>query len=73
MGITLIKADGGVIGYEMGDREYAIKEAINVSPPETLIQLRNANIMRGLGFIAIGLPLLMAGLDFLRELIKLRH
>ena len=70
--ITLIKADGEVIGYEMGDRNFAIKNAIEISPPEVLVQLENTNVMRGLSYIGISIPLLTAGINCLVEALKIR-
>jgi len=72
IGITLIKADGEVIGYEMGDRNFAIKNAIEISPPEVLVQLENTNVMRGLSYIGISIPLLTAGINCLVEALKIR-
>jgi len=70
IGITLIKSDGGVIGYEMGDRNFAIKNAIEISPPEVLIQLENTNVMKGLSYIALSIPFLIAGVNALMEILK---
>jgi hypothetical protein len=36
IGIMVNKAEGGIVGYEMGDREFAIKNAIEISPPGVL-------------------------------------
>lgn len=70
IGITINNVVGGVTGYEMGDRNCAIKEAIEISPPEVLIQVNNANIMTGLAWIGVSLPFLIAGLTGLMEIIK---
>jgi len=72
IGVTINKADGGIIGYEMGDRNFAIKNAIEISPPEVLIQLENANIMKSLGYIGVSIPFLIAGINALMEILK-RH
>ena len=70
IGITITKRDGGVIGYGMSDLSYRIQDAIEVSPPETLIQIKNNNIMTGLGWIGIGLPFLIAALTGWLEILK---
>jgi len=70
IGITLTEATGKVIGYEMGDRNFAIKNAVNVSPPEVLFQLENSNVMRGLAYIGTAIPFIIAGLEALMEIFK---
>jgi len=70
IGITVTKANGEVIGYGMSDLSYVLKEAIEVSPPETLLEIQNRNIMSGLGWIGLGLPFLIAGLTGLLEILK---
>ena len=70
IGITLIKSNGEVVGYEMGDRNFAIKNAIEISPPEVLIQLENTNVMRGLSYIGISIPFFIAGINALMEILK---
>lgn len=70
IGITINKADGGVIGYGMSDLSYVLKEVIEISPPETLLQIKNNNIMSGLAWIGISLPFLIAGLTGLLEIFK---
>jgi len=70
IGITIFKADGSVIGYGMSDLSYVLKDAIEISPPEVQLQIKNSNIMTGLGWIGIGLPFLIAGLTGFLEIIK---
>lgn len=70
IGITVYKADGGVIGYGMSDLSYVLKDVIEISPPETLLQIKNNNIMSGLAWIGIGLPFLIAGLTGFLEIFK---
>ena len=70
IGITVNKADGGVIGYGMSDLSYVLTDVIEVSPPETLLQIKNNNIMSGLAWIGIGLPFLIAGLTGILEIFK---
>jgi hypothetical protein len=62
IGITITDQDGRVIGYGMGNRDYALKNAIKISPPEALIQLRNSRLTTGLTYTAIGLTLIAVGL-----------
>jgi len=70
IGITIIKADGSVIGYGVGDLSYVLKDAIEISPPEVSLQIKNSNIMTGLAWIGVGLPFLVAGLTGLLDIIK---
>jgi hypothetical protein len=70
IGVTVTKRDGGVIGYGMSDTTYVLKEAIEVSPPETQLQIENNSIMSGLAWIGLSLPFLLAGLTGLLEIIK---
>jgi len=63
IGITIINENNGIIGYETGNRQYTINKAIRVSPPEVLLTIRNNNLMTGLAWVAIGLALLMSGLN----------
>ena len=70
IGITITKRDGEVIGYEMSNISYILQDAIEVSPPEALIQIKNNNIMTGLGWIGIGLPFLIVALTGWLEILK---
>lgn len=63
IGITVINENGGVVGYEMGNREYVIEKAIHISPPEVLLTIRTNNLMTGLAWMGIGLALLIPGLN----------
>ncbi len=69
IGITITKGDGEIIGYGTGDTSYMLKEAIDISPPETLLQIENNNIMKGLGWVGISLPFLIAGLNGILNII----
>ena len=73
IGITIINEDGAVIGYEMGNRQYAIEKAIHVSPPEALLTIRNNNLMTGLAWMGVGLALLISGLNGLITMILQYH
>lgn len=49
---------------------YVISNAITVSPSENLLQIKANNIMIGLGWIGVSLPLVLAGLVGLLEVGK---
>lgn len=75
IGFTLNVEKGGVIGWEMGDRSYVIKDAVHISPPEALISLNNNNIMMGISKIGLALaiigvwaPLFIAFLNLIKYL-----
>lgn len=70
VGLTITKRDGGVIGYGMSDLSYVLKEAIEISPPEINLQIKNNNIITGLGIIAVGLVPLVVGLGGLLEILR---
>lgn len=63
IGITIIRSDGGVAGYEMGNRQSAIKGAIHISPPEALYSIRNYNRTAGLALLALGLTFVLHGIN----------
>ena len=69
VGITVTHKDGTVIGYGISDMRYVIKQAIHISPPEVLIQIKAGNQRIGLAWTAIGLPFLIAGLTGLINLL----
>jgi len=69
IGITITYQDGKVVGYGLGDTNFALKNAIRISPPEALIQLRNSNQTLGLAWIAAGLTLIAIGLSGLIDFI----
>jgi hypothetical protein len=68
IGITITTKDGAVIGYGMGDTSFALKNAIQISPPEALIQLRNGRISMGLTYVAVGLTFIVVGMTGLIDL-----
>ena len=70
VGLTIVKRDGGVIGYGMSDLSYVLKEAMEVSPPEVLLQIKNNNSITGLSYIGIGVAPLIAGLVGISEILK---
>jgi len=70
IGVTPSTNSSGVIGYGMSDTSFVLKDAIEVSPPETTLQIKSNNIMSGLGWIGIGFPFLLAGLAGMMEIIK---
>lgn len=72
IGITIFQSDGGVIGYDMGDTSYVLQNVIEVSPPETLLQIKSNYISVGLGWIGIGVSPLLAGILLTWETAKSR-
>jgi hypothetical protein len=70
VGLTITKRDGGVLGYGMSDLSYVLKEAIDISPPEINLQIKNNNVITGLGVIAVGLVPLVVGLGGLLEILR---
>jgi len=76
IGITVTYQDGRVVGYGVGNIDFVIKNAVKISPPEVLIQLRNSNLTLGLSWIATGLTLIGVGLsgliNFIIQLLKIK-
>jgi hypothetical protein len=68
IGITITNKDGAVRGYGMGDTSFALKNAIRISPPEALIQLRNGRISMGLTYVAVGLTFVVVSMTGLISL-----
>jgi hypothetical protein len=54
IGITFQQKGSGVMGYEMGQRNYKIPSVVSISPPEALLTIRNNNLMVGISLIAVG-------------------
>ena len=72
IGITVTQSDGSVVGYDMGDTSYVLQNVIEVSPPETLLQIQSNYISVGLGWIGIGISPLLAGILLTWETAKSR-
>jgi hypothetical protein len=70
IGLSINYRNNGLIGYELGDRSYAIQNAIQISPPETLLQIRSNNIMIGLSYIGVALVFLALGAGGFLEILK---
>lgn len=68
IGITVTYQNGAVAGYGLGDTSFVLKQAIRVSPPEALVQLRNGNLTLGLAWLAIGLTMINIGLGGLIDI-----
>lgn len=49
---------------------YVLAEAVEVSPPEVLLQIKNNNLLTGLSYIAIGVAPLVAGFVGILEILK---
>jgi hypothetical protein len=69
IGITVTYQDGRVIGYGLGNIDFALKKAIRISPPEALVQLRNGNYTLGLAYAAVGLTLVAVGLTAVLDIV----
>jgi len=69
IGITVTYQDGRVVGYGVGNTDFVLKNAIRVSPPEVLVQLRNGRITTGLTWAAAGLTFIAIGITGLIEVI----
>ncbi len=63
LGLTFARSDGNVVGYEVGMRDYEIKDAIYIAPREVLVNFRSNNLLIGLGYLAIGLSLFITGIN----------
>ncbi|MHC4183743.1 MAG: hypothetical protein ACYSR0_10365 [Planctomycetota bacterium] len=63
IGLTVKKEGELLKGYLMGDNDYVIREAIHISPYESMISIETNRIMIGLSWIGIGIALLIAGLS----------
>ena len=70
IGVTVAQLDSGVVGYDMGDTSYVLQNVIQISPPETMLQIRSNYILTGLGWIGVGLSPLLAAIALVREIAK---
>jgi hypothetical protein len=68
--VTVTQANGTVVGYDMGDTSYILQNVIEVSPPETMLQIQSNYILTGLGWIGIGLSPLLASIALIWEIAK---
>lgn len=69
IGITLTLQDGTVLGDGVGDKSYVIMNAVKISPPEALLQLKQTNASIGLAWVALGIGLLAIGAGAIIELL----
>lgn len=68
IGVTITLSNGNVVGYGIGNTNYVIKDYIEVAPLETRYQIQNNYIMTGLGWIGIGITILLSGVALIIEL-----
>lgn len=69
IGITITDQNGTVTGYGVGNTDFALKNAMRISPPEALVQLRNSRVTTGLTYAVIGLTSIAVGLAGLIDLL----
>jgi hypothetical protein len=57
IGFTYVNKEQGVVGYGMSQIENKIVNGISIASPETLLTIRNNNLLTGISLITVGISI----------------